>query len=327
MDPAMFSVANMFGSESGDEEDDSFVERDHKFPGLVLRIREFAFHQVNANLLWPGATIFAEWIVAHKELIVGRHVLELGSGTGALAIFLKKAFELDITTSDYDDVEIEHNISKNCHLNGLAPLPHIRHTWGEVFPCATPDWDLIIASDILLYVKQYPNLIQTLSYLLKGYNAGSDHHARQNAHAREPVLTDIVNDHKSNASIDSSVVQSSESRAPSATVAETLFDLTTESRTLGCDFRAIDTLSLPSLSSQPICVDGSQPNSGIQAATISAARFTSCQDGCLPRPSFLMSWRRRIPKQDEALFFEGCKAAGFNVIDLGSRIYCIHESI
>lgn len=76
-----------------------------------------------------------------------------------------------------------------CNLN-------VPDTWGEMFP-SEPDWDLIIASDILLCkgffpsfhgviimlvhlvwydpfllladVKQYSNLIKTLSFLLKAY--------------------------------------------------------------------------------------------------------------------------------------------------------------
>lgn len=49
------------------------------------------------------------------------------SGTGALAIFLQKTFGLDITTSDYDDAEIEQNIAHNCRVNGMSTvLPHIR---------------------------------------------------------------------------------------------------------------------------------------------------------------------------------------------------------
>lgn len=46
----------------------------------------------------------------------------------------------------------------------------------------------------------------------------------------------------------------------------------------------------------------------------------------LPKPCFLMSWRRRIPKEDESLFFNGCKTAGFCVTDYGSRVYCIHPT-
>lgn len=47
------------------------------------------------------------------------------------------------------------------------------------------------------------------------------------------------------------------------------------------------------------------------------------QSFSLPRPSFLMSWRRRIGKEDESLFFTGCEDAGLEVMHLGSRVYCI----
>jgi len=47
----------------------------------------------------------------------------------------------------------------------------------------------------------------------------------------------------------------------------------------------------------------------------------------LPKPCFLMSWRRRIPKEDEDLFFQGCKAAGFCVADYGARVYCIYPQL
>lgn len=43
-----------------------------------LTIREFSFHQLNANLLWPGTFAFAEWLVKHRSWIEGRHCIELG---------------------------------------------------------------------------------------------------------------------------------------------------------------------------------------------------------------------------------------------------------
>ncbi|XP_076882777.1 uncharacterized protein LOC143531342 [Bidens hawaiensis] len=241
MDIALFSPSSLFHDDddttSTDEEEtttednsQTYVQRTHQFPQMELVIREFSFHQMNANLLWPGTFAFAEWLVQNRSKIQGRHILELGSGTGALAIFLKKLYEVDITTSDYDDQEIEDNIAHNCRVNEVTPvLPHIKHSWGETFPNAHPEWDLIIASDILLYVKQYPNLIKTLCFLLNSYKPW------------ETVTT-------------------------------------------------------------------------LQA-----------QDGLLElaRPAFLMSWRRRIGKEDESLFFTGCETVGLQVQHLGSRVYCI----
>ncbi|CAH8338239.1 unnamed protein product [Eruca vesicaria subsp. sativa] len=246
MDIALFSPSSLFAddddsSSDGETTRQSFVDRNHQFPGMELHIREFGFHQLNANLLWPGSFAFADWLAQHPHLIQNRRCLEIGSGTGALAIFLKKEFNLDITTSDYDDHEIQDNISHNCISNNITPsLPHIKHTWGDEFPTSVPDWDLIIASDILLYVKQYPNLIKSLSFLLKSY---------------KPKDTNAV-------------------ISPAA----------------DCKL-----------------------NGGAES-------------DLLPCPVFLMSWRRRIGKEDESLFFTGCQQAGLHVKHLGNRVYCISLS-
>lgn len=244
MDIALFSTSSLFSEEDDDDDihtkdeenaetHETYVERKHQFPGMELIIREFSFHQLNANLLWPGTFAFAEWLVQHRSCIEGRRTIELGSGTGALAIFLRKSYNLDITTSDYDDQEIMENIAHNCGANDLPVIPHIKHTWGDKFPNSDPDWDLIIASDILLYVKQYPNLIQTISFLLKSYK-----------HSDRAPVSPTGND---------------------------------------------------------------ETHGGV----------------ALPWPAFLMSWRRRIGKEDESIFFNGCEKAGLQVKHIGSRVYCI----
>ncbi|XP_055809007.1 uncharacterized protein LOC129877517 isoform X2 [Solanum dulcamara] len=212
MDTALFSPSSLFGgsdSNSSDEENSetqqNFVERRHQFPEMELLIQEFSFHQMNANLLWPGTFAFAEWLAQHTSWLRGRRIIEL---------------------------DIEENIAHNCQANGVSPaLPHIRHSWGDVFPVADPDWDLIIASDILLYVKQYENLVKTLCFLLKSYKPKVDETGSGTSEEKD------------------------------------------------------------------ICP--------------------------LPQPAFLMSWRRRIGKEDESLFFTGCEKAGLEVNHLGSRVYCI----
>ncbi len=62
-------------------------------------------------------------------------------------------------TSDYDDGgEVADNIAVNFRLNELEPLPHVPHSWGEPLPPAMcRPFELIVASDILLYVASYPN--------------------------------------------------------------------------------------------------------------------------------------------------------------------------
>jgi predicted nicotinamide N-methyase len=90
---------------------------------INLNIRQFSWHQTNANQVWPGAFRLANHITDHSEKYVGCKILELGAATGALAIFLNmlnntSPQKYDIITSDIDDGGIvENNIEFNCNLN------------------------------------------------------------------------------------------------------------------------------------------------------------------------------------------------------------------
>ncbi|CAG9312176.1 unnamed protein product [Blepharisma stoltei] len=150
-------------------EQDTFEEQfeiiDVELCGEKYRIREFNFHPLNANKVWPGNTVFAGWLLGNLEELKNKKIIELGAGSGILSIFLAK-HGIDITTSDYNDTEIPVNIAYNCNLNGISVIPHISHSWGESIDFSV-DFDIVVASDILLYVKQYGNLIETLKKLLE----------------------------------------------------------------------------------------------------------------------------------------------------------------
>ncbi|GJM97120.1 hypothetical protein PR202_ga14023 [Eleusine coracana subsp. coracana] len=102
----------------------------------------------------------------------------------------------------------------------------------RILELGRPDWDIVIASDILLYVKQYENLVKTLSFLLKEY--------KQNVQKTGCVT----------------ITDKSGTQIPAKT------------------------------------------------------------------PMFLMSWRRRIGK-DQSLFFTGCETAGMEVQHVGDLVYLI----
>lgn len=134
--------------------------------GLQMRVRETPFHPLNANAVWPGAHVLAEWLrEAAPSRLAGRRCLELGSATGALALFAVRALGLDVTTSDVDDGEVEEAIACNFRLNGALPPPHVAHTWGTPLPPGLGRFDVVFASDILLYTKSYPALVDTLEAL------------------------------------------------------------------------------------------------------------------------------------------------------------------
>jgi hypothetical protein len=169
--------------------------------GMRLSIAERPFHALNANAVWPGTHVLAEWVLANREALAGRRIIELGSATGALSIFCTKLGLGPLVTSDVDDGEVEQAVAANFRLNGLEPPPHAAHTWGTPLPpVACAPFDYVIASDILLvsfeasallarrsfpnfalivwvccavlcctlalqYVKSYPALVKTLAFL------------------------------------------------------------------------------------------------------------------------------------------------------------------
>jgi len=125
-------------------------------------------------------------------------VLELGTATGLLAIRLSMEggggpLGCRLVTSDVSDGgEVMENVRYNYELNGLGDVVprHVEHSWGtgwgasvdaatssaagtmtnckvnssaEPFPSR---FNIILASDILLYCKAYPALVETLKELM-----------------------------------------------------------------------------------------------------------------------------------------------------------------
>jgi hypothetical protein len=149
---------------------------------ISLSINQFSFHVANANQIWPGTFNLAYFLARNRHVLVHNlsvsensenlKILELGAATGALSLFLKKLDSTlfnNIITSDIDDGgQIEENIKRNFELNSVSEVIHVPHTWGEEWSFPQNDFDYIIASDILLYVKAYPNLVKTLVYFFQG---------------------------------------------------------------------------------------------------------------------------------------------------------------
>jgi predicted nicotinamide N-methyase len=144
--------------------------------------RQFSWHEANANKVWPGSFSLADFISKNLDRYRGGRILELGSATGAWAIFLASpAQNLPVVTSDIDDGgDVENNIKYNFQLNGITTLacssvhayilrksgfplvPHVPHTWGTGWNNAgdfrASTFKYIIASDILLYVRYVHHL-------------------------------------------------------------------------------------------------------------------------------------------------------------------------
>ena len=90
-----------------------------------FQVRQFSWHRANANKVWPGTFVLAEYVDANLALLLNGKVLELGAATGALSLFLKSR-GIDVITSDIcDDGEVEANIRYNFELNGKSLIRDI----------------------------------------------------------------------------------------------------------------------------------------------------------------------------------------------------------
>ena len=161
---APVSARGLFGGSDSDDFDNESQQSTVSLAGFSFQLLERPFHPLNANAVWPGAHVLAEWLTEHRALVAPPlRCLELGAATGALALVATSSLGLDWTTSDVDDGEVAEAIAANFALNSLTPPPHVPHTWGT--PWEGGRYDVVLASDILLYVAVYPALVATLEAL------------------------------------------------------------------------------------------------------------------------------------------------------------------
>jgi hypothetical protein len=188
---APISLMGLWGSEEDDDGDGSGTawentaeEQQVLVSGASLRVRQYCFHEKNANRVWPGTFNLVEYYLSPSQpgdlqlLIDNGPVLELGTATGLLAVRL--AMEgVSVVTSDYDDSEsgaesIENNVVHNFELNGQSERRgrHVPHTWGTGWDAAKNGaYKIVLASDILLYTAVYGDLVVTINEL---FDAGTE---------------------------------------------------------------------------------------------------------------------------------------------------------
>lgn len=169
-DPPLF-VGSFFDAAEGNPSSssssstaDASEERYHVIGGQRIRIREYAFSPTNANFVWPNNDALAIWMLEKAALFHGKKILELGSATGALYCSLVLN-GFDVTSSDAPDADISSNLGHNCEINRV-PFRHIEHSWGDAWSDSNPLFDVIVASDILLYSRLYSSLVRSIRCIL-----------------------------------------------------------------------------------------------------------------------------------------------------------------
>jgi predicted nicotinamide N-methyase len=147
------------------------------------------------QLLWPAAPVLARWSVAHRQLFMGKRVLELGAGVGlvgltaglfgliAAAETQQTATATHVVLSDFN-AQVLDNLRFNASLNEPklnAELSMLRQfvAASNLFSVAALDWsihplradymesfDVILASDVICRPEDGAHLLNAVKHCL-----------------------------------------------------------------------------------------------------------------------------------------------------------------
>jgi predicted nicotinamide N-methyase len=92
---------------------------------------------------WPGGQALARYLLDHPDVVAGRTVLDLGSGSGLVAVAALLAGAASVVASEIDPFGATA-IALNTELNGVAQVEVV----GDVLSDAPPAVDVVLAGDV-----------------------------------------------------------------------------------------------------------------------------------------------------------------------------------
>ncbi|XP_072550058.1 histone-arginine methyltransferase METTL23 [Salminus brasiliensis] len=149
-----------------------FVQKTFTFESydgtLTVHIPE-VLHPQYGMYVWPCAVVLAQYVWTAREKLQHKAVLELGSGVSLPGVVAAKCGAQVILS---DSAELPHclnNCKHSCEVNGLAGVPVVGLTWGQVAPelLSLPPVDVILGSDVFYEPEDFEDVLVTVSILLK----------------------------------------------------------------------------------------------------------------------------------------------------------------
>jgi predicted nicotinamide N-methyase len=92
---------------------------------------------------WPGGQVLARYVLDSPEVVAGRRVLDLGSGSGLVAIAAAAAGAREVVASEIDPYGTTA-IALNAEANGVGGIRVV----GDVLGGPPPDVDVVLAGDV-----------------------------------------------------------------------------------------------------------------------------------------------------------------------------------
>uniref|UniRef100_A0A1B6DGU6 FAM86 N-terminal domain-containing protein n=1 Tax=Clastoptera arizonana TaxID=38151 RepID=A0A1B6DGU6_9HEMI len=169
--------------EYSNKEVEEFHYRHFMIDEYIVTIKESSkiiSHGTTGLCCWQGAIALAEWCLLNKDLVKGKHILELGAGVGLTGIAVTKScIPASYTFSDYhtavlqvleENVEINSGSKKEGgYFIGNTPIEVIKLNWeeiGETYTNFLHQPNLILAADVIYDDTLFLPLILTLKYFL-----------------------------------------------------------------------------------------------------------------------------------------------------------------
>jgi predicted nicotinamide N-methyase len=92
---------------------------------------------------WPGGQVLARYVLDTPAVVAGRRVLDLGSGSGLVAIAAALAGAAEVVASEIDEFGTTA-IPLNAEVNGAGGIRVV----GDLLAGPPPDVDVVLAGDI-----------------------------------------------------------------------------------------------------------------------------------------------------------------------------------
>ncbi|MEQ1781199.1 MAG: 50S ribosomal protein L11 methyltransferase [Hyphomonadaceae bacterium] len=105
---------------------------------------------------WAGGQALSHYVLDNPEIVRGKRVLDLASGSGLVAVAAALAGATEVVANDIDPM-CEAAIALNAELNGVSL------TWlgGNLLDGDPPDYDVILAADVF-YEQTPARLFRTM---------------------------------------------------------------------------------------------------------------------------------------------------------------------
>jgi predicted nicotinamide N-methyase len=115
---------------------------------------------------WPGGQVLARYVLDTPAVVAGRRVLDLGSGSGLVAVAAALAGAAEVVASEIDEFGTAA-IPLNAGLNGAGGIRVV----GDLLAGPPPDVDVVLAGDIC-YDRAMTERV--LPFLARAREAGAE---------------------------------------------------------------------------------------------------------------------------------------------------------